>query len=325
MKKVSVGIVLVLAAAVSASAQTKYKAPRTESGQPDLQGTWNFSSDVPMQRPKAFADRKVMTREEREKQNLARENSLQTLGKQAPVEIADPLWLDYAARIEDLRTSLITYPENGRLPALVDGIQPVGGFAVILNPALGGTRPVRFTFGGIGISAPEDRGTAERCIASANTTPPFTPDFDSNYVQIVQSRDHVVLRADGIGAVRIVPLSTRPLPGTMRSWAGYSTGRWEGDTLVVETKNFNGLTQSFAEYGTSYEKVVTERFTRVADDRLEYEATVEDPKTFKDKFVFSFPMAKVDAAIFEEACHEGNYSMRLMLEGARKEEQESKK
>ena len=106
----------------------------------------------------------------------------------------------------------------------------------------------------------------------------------------------------------------------LRGWTGYSRGHWEGDTLVIETRNFNGLTQSFDNSGTSYDKVVTERLTRTADDTVEYEATVVDPKTFTDRFTLVFPMAKTDKRLYEFACHEGNYSMEIILSGARKEE-----
>lgn len=121
---------------------------------------------------------------------------------------------------------------------------------------------------------------------------------------------------------RIVPLDGRPhVSEKLRSWSGDSRGRWEGDTLVIETRNFNNRTRSFAGAGTSHDKVVTERLTRISQTALEYEATVVDPKTFQDKVVLSFPLARVDARIYESACHEGNYSMKNMLSAARKEEQ----
>jgi hypothetical protein len=121
---------------------------------------------------------------------------------------------------------------------------------------------------------------------------------------------------------RIVTLDGWPRLGdTLRSWHGDSRGWWDGETLVVETRNFNHRTQSFAGAGNSHEKVVTERFTRVAPNALAYEATIVDPKTFQDKIVMAYPMAKVGAMIYESACHEGNYSMRNMLSAARKEEE----
>ena len=308
--------VLTFVTASATGPDPKYKAPRTPQGQPDLQGVWNFNSDVPLERPTAFADRKFFTREELAKQSGERESGLDSIAKVAPVEIFDRSWLDYRARIENLRTSLIAYPENGRLPKFVEGVQRIGGLAAILNPVRG-TRPVRFPFGGIGADGPEDRGLSERCLPGPS--PPFLPGFDSNYLQVFQTREHVVLLTDS--DARIVPIDGRPHVGErLRRWSGDSRGHWEGDTLVVDTRHFNGLTQSFADAGTSREKVVTERFTRVSTHAIEYEATIVDPKTFEDRIVLSFPMAQVETRIYETACHEGNYSMSMTLAGARAQE-----
>ena len=320
-------LLITFGSATTTAAQTKarYRAPRNEYGQADLRGVWNFNSDVPLERPKAFADKKFFTREELAKEAQARETGLDQVSKLAPVEIVDRHWLDYRAQVENLRTSLIIYPENGRVPQLLPGVQRTNLLQAISD--MKGTRPVRFLFGGIGKDGPEDRGLAERCIAGANTRPPYTPGFDSNYVQIFQNADHVVLVGDGsINAIRIVPLDGRPhLRDNMRTWSGDSRGHWDGDTLVIETKNFNGRMQSFADAGTSAELIVTERFTRVSDKVIEYEATVVDPKTFTDKIVMAFPMGLADVQMFESACHEGNYSMPLTLSGARKEEQDAAK
>jgi hypothetical protein len=228
-------------------------------------------------------------------------------------------WLDYESQTENLRTSLVVYPPNGRLPQLVDGVTKIGGFTAAFKD-IPGTRPVRFGFGGIGKDGPEDRGLSERCIA-ADIGPPLAPGFDNNYLQIFQGRDHLVILHEQIHDARTVFTDGRPpLDDEVRGWYGYSRGRWEGDTLVIETRSFNGLTQSFDSSGTSYDKVVTERLTRIADGTLEYEATLVDPKTFTDKVTLVFPMAKTDKRIYEFACHEGNYSMELILSGARKEE-----
>jgi hypothetical protein len=316
--------ILLTVAAAHAAAGAPYKAPRTEYGKPDLQGVWNYSSDVPLERPKEFADRNLLTREERAQQNAAREKSFDRL-LNTGVGAHDKFWLDYAAHVEDLRTSLITYPENGRLPKVVDGVQRIGGFAAIFND-IKGTLPVRFFAGGIGKDGPEDRGLFERCIVGPNTGPPFTPGGDNNYMQIVQTRDYVMLLAEHIHDARIVPLDGRPhAPATLRSWYGDSRGRWDGDTLVVETTNFSALTQSFNDTGIGDTKVVTERFTRVSDTTLNYEATIVDPQTYEDRIVLSFPMARFDGRVFEFACHENNYSMPMILSGARKAEQESVK
>ena len=309
--------------AVSAAGpDPKYKAPRTESGQPDLQGVWNFSSEVPLQRPEAVADKKTFTREEFEARKGAKARGIATISTLAPVEAIGLTWLDYAPQIEDVRTSLITYPENGKLPKLVDGVRRVPGADEILAALAdikGGPPPAvlqAFLSGGKR-DGPEDFGTSERCLFGGG--PPFMPDVDNNYVQVIQSNDHVVLLTDK--TARIVPLTGRPrLSGNLRIWAGDSRGHWEGDTLVVETSNFTNRTQSFAGAGTAREKVVTERLTRISPHALSYEATVVDPKTFQDKIVFTLPMTKVESHLYESACHEGNYSMSNVLAAARKEE-----
>jgi opacity protein-like surface antigen len=307
-----------LASAAHAADADKYQAPRNEYGQPQLNGVWNFSSDVPLQRPKDAPDKLLQTREDIEKSIAAREQQFEQFTQQG-VGFHNTFWLDYRSQSENLRTSLLVYPLNGRLPKLVDGVTKVGGFAAAFKD-VPGTRPVRFGFGGIGKEGPEDRGLSERCIAADNG-PPITPGFDNNYLQIFQGRDHVVILNEQIHDARTVFLDGRPPPdGAVRGWYGYSRGHWEGDTLVIETGNFNGLTQSFDSSGTSYDKVVTERLTRSSDQTIEYEATVVDPKTFTDRFTLVFPMAKTDKRIYEFACHEGNYSMELILSGARKEE-----
>jgi hypothetical protein len=317
----SIAILIVFAAAAHTADAPKYQAPRNEYDQPDLRGVWNFSSDVPLQRPKDTPDKLFQTQADIEKSNAAREKQFEQLTSQG-VGFHDKFWLDYKSQVRNLRTSLIVYPSNGRLPKLVDGVTKVGGLAAAFKD-IPGTRPVRFGFGGIGKDGPEDRGLSERCIVADNG-PPFAPGFDNNYLQVFQGRDHVVILHEQIHDARTIFVDGRPpLGAELRGWYGYSSGRWEGDTLVIETRNFNGLTQSFDASGTSQDKVVIERLTRTADDTLEYEATIVDPKTFTDKITLMFPMAKTDKRIYEFACHEGNYSMEIILGGARKEEEDA--
>jgi hypothetical protein len=319
---------LMTVAASAAGPEPKYKAPRTEYGHPDFRGVWNFSSDVPLERPSAFADKKVWTREELEAQKAARAKAFAMISKAVPVEAVSLTWLDYLGRIENLRTSLVIYPENGRVPKTVEGVRRVPGpdeiFAA-LTDAKGGPPPpalLAAIVGGGTKDGPEDFSAAERCLFGGGT--PLTPSFDNNYVHIIQAKDNVVLLTEH--QTKIVPLDGRPhVSEKLRGWSGDSRGRWDGDTLVIETRNFNNRTRSFAGAGFSHDKVVTERFTRVSTNALQYEATIVDPKTFEDKIVVSFPMAKSDSRIYEAACHEGNYSMSNMLSGARAEEQEAMK
>lgn len=295
-----------------------YTAPRTEYGQPDLQGVWNFSSDVPMQRPEVFGDREFITKEELDQMRKMAEAGFEALNE-VGVGGYNTFWVEQAGTGENLRSSIITYPANGRMPAPVEGVDvQIGG----LGPDEPGTRPVRMTVGGISKDGPEDRGLSERCIVGFNSGPPFTPSMYNNNVQIVQGRNHVVLVTEMIHDARIVPLDGRPhIDDDIRQWSGDSRGYWDGDTLVVTTRNFNGLTQSFSVFGNAKEKILTERFTRSGPYQVDYEFTVEDPATFTDKLSGIVPMAKVDGQMYEYACHEGNYGMVNILRGARMEEQ----
>jgi hypothetical protein len=157
---------------------------------------------------------------------------------------------------------------------------------------------------------------SERCLFASDV--PLVPQLVDNNVQIVQARDYVVLLTEFDR--RMIALDGRPFPSSA-SWTGTSRGRWEGETLVVETKGFNDRTASFAGVGTATGKVVTERFTRISNGVIQYAATITDPKTFRDRIELSFPMARVDAGLYEGACHEGNRSLANSLAAARKEDE----
>lgn len=306
----------------SAEQDPKYRAPRTESRRPDLQGVWNFNSATPLQRPPSAASKKVFTKEEFAARRVALRNVLGLIGKFAPVEDVGLDWMDGTLHIEDLRTSLITYPENGRLPAIVEGVrrmpQPEDFIAALaeikdgkLPPALGA---LLAAFQGGKRDSYTDFMMSERCLIDAFV--PMVPQLDDNVMQIIQGPDHIVLITDSWR--RVVPLDGRAqVGGTLRSWGGTSRGRWDGETLVIETRNFNDRLPSLAGVGDGREKVVTERLTRTAANRIDYSATVVDPKSFKDRVELSFPMALADQQIHEFGCHEGNYSMRNSLSAAR--------
>ena len=184
-------------------------------------------------------------------------------------------------------------------------------------------RPVRNAIGvNFATDGPEDRPLSDRCIVGFNAGPPVNPSFYNNNLQIFQNKDHVVIITEMIHDARIVPLDDRPpVAEEIGFWTGDARGYWDGDTLVVETRNFNGLTTSFGAIGSSEGKPLTERFTRVAEDQIDYEFTLEDPGTFTDKVVGLIPLYKVAGQIYEYACHEGNYGMANILRGARVQEQ----
>jgi hypothetical protein len=312
-------------AASAAGQDAKYKAPRTEDGRPDLQGVWNFSSAVPLQRPAWAADRKFFTKEEAEKFRASLRNGLATASKLVPVEAIGIDWFDAEPLVEDLRTSLISYPADGRLPALVKGVTrlpDIDEFLPLLGDYKGGAPPPQFAallaaFTGGKKDSYTDFNPTERCLFGANV--PMMPGLDLNYVQFIQARDHIALAGDFV--TRVVALDGTPFPAdALRTWSGSSRGHWEGDTLVVETRNFNNRPRSFAGAGNAHDKVVVERFTRTAENRMEYVATIVDPKTFQDRIELSFPMTKVDGRIYEATCHEGNYSLRNSLSASRKED-----
>ena len=227
-------------------------------------------------------------------------------------------WVESAGIGDVVRTSHIIYPEDGRVPAAVEGApRQYGG----LGPDVPGERPVRYTVGGITKDGPEDRGLSERCIVGFNSGPPFRPSLYNNNLQIFQNKDTAVIMTEMIHDARIVPLGDKPfVHEDIRLWSGDSRGYFDGDTLVVETRNFNNERQPYGSIGTTGDMVLTERFTRVAFDTVNYEFTVEAPSSYTDKITAVIPMTKVAGQIYEYACHEGNYGMVNILRGARVEE-----
>ncbi|MDD9889950.1 MAG: hypothetical protein OXU66_03635 [Gammaproteobacteria bacterium] len=328
MKNISslIAVALVSVIAVGAAAQD-YEVPRTEWGQPDLQGVWNWSSNVPMQRPARFGDRQFLTAEEVEEAARRRAAADANSDAALPIEGVDgsynDFWVENAGIGDNIRTSHIIYPENGRLPELQEGVVEQQG--VYGGITTGESRPVRIAAGGIGADGPEDRGLSERCIIGFNAGPPLIPSLYNNNLQIFQNRDTAVLMTEMIHDARIVPLydsaeEMESLHNDIRFYTGDSRGYWDGDTLVVETKNFNGLSASFGQAGTSYDKVLTEKFTRVGPYTVDYEFTVDDPSTYTDRFTGIVAMTKVAGLLYEYGCHEGNYGMENILRGARVEE-----
>ena len=268
-----------------------YEAPRTEWGQPDLQGVWNWSSNVPMQRPSQYGERQFLTQEEVEE--FARRRAAADAGSDAALNIEgvdgsyNDFWIENQGIGGNVRTSHIVYPEDGRLPEVQVGVVEQQG--VYGGITTGETRPVRITAGGIGADGPEDRGLSERCIIGFNAGPPFVPSLYNNNVQIFQNRNTAVLLTEMIHDARVVPLfdskeAIDNLDDDIRFYTGDSKGYWDEDTLVVVTQNFNGLSASFGQSGTSYDKVLTERFTRVDPFTVDYEFTVDDPATYTDSF-----------------------------------------
>ena len=314
----------------AAHADVDYQIPRTEWDQPDLQGVWNFNSSTPMQRPERFENQEFLTPGEVEQDRIRQKERRRALDAaeaelvidpKAPPAGTDPggyntFWYENASIGENIRTSLIIHPEDGRLPTRVEGVAEHTANKV--GPDVTGDRPVLALLGGISMDGPEDRGLSERCLIGFNAGPPFTGGGYNANVQIFQNKDHAVILTEMVHDARIVPLVDRDaLHDDIRLWSGDSRGYWDHDTLVVTTKNFTDLTPSFSRFGDSEEKTLVERFTRVGQYTIEYEWTLEDPSTFSDKIVATMPMTKVGGLLYEFGCHEGNYAMVNILRGER--------
>ena len=294
---------------------TDWSPPRTAWGVPDLRGVWDFRTITPLERPARFGERASLTEDEAsefESQELSRRNKDRRVsdGISAQEDVRNAynqFWWDYGSELtEDRRTSLVVVPSNGRIPALTP----------MARARYGAIRAARAR----APHGPEDRGVAERCILGFNAGPPYTPSAYNNNVHIFQTPGYAVLLIEMVNDARIVPLDGRPrLPEHMRLWRGDARGHFEGDTLVVESTNFTDKT-SFR--GSGRNMRLTERFTRVGPERIVYEYTVDDPESFTDTWTAAIPMKRTDQPMFEYACHEGNYSMFTMLEGARAAERE---
>ena len=302
-------------------------APRTPWDAPDLGGVWDFRTLTPLERPEVLGEKAVLTPEEAaafrtrilESRNADRRDG----GAARDVERAyNDFWWDYGDSLtEDLRTSLIVDPPDGRIPARVAGIDEADDARRAAR-----RRPVRErVIFGSPAHGPEDLGLSERCMLGFNAGPPMLPSAYNNNIRILQTPDHVVILNEMIHDARIVPLGDKPhLPDGIRQWLGDSRGHWDGDTLVVESTNFTANTGSFytvvRAYGSGETLRLVERFTREDHDRLRYEFTIDDPATFTQPITGMIPMQRSDAPLFEYACHEGNYGMTNLLAGARVQE-----
>ena len=286
--------------------------PRTPDGRPDLQGVWDFRTITPMERPKDLADKPVLTAAEVAEWELKnrrnQDNREKTPGRvvngqqsNADVERAyNDFWWDFGTNaVQTRRTSLVIDPPDGRIPALTAAAQKRAEERRQLRE-----RPAH---------GPEDRGVGERCILGFNAGPPMLPSAYNNNVQIVQTPGYVVLHNEMVHNARIVPVDGRQ-PVGVPQWNGNSRGRWEGDTLVIETKGFLAET---AFQNSSDTLQLTERFTRVDKDTLIYEFTVNDPQTWTKPWTAQVPMVRTDDLMYEYACHEANYGMTNLLKGAR--------
>ena len=299
---------------VPALALAQDDAPQTAWGAPDLQGIWDFRTITPMERPEDLGDKAFLTEEEavqREQAAVQRDIELWEADARrteagGSVGGYNNFWMDRGTRvIGTRRTSLIIDPSNGRLPEMTEE-----GTARRADGRGSFSDRIQDSY--------TDFSNADRCLMGFNAGPPITPGGYNQNVQIFQTPDEVVLLTEMVHTVRVVPLDGRgELDESLAQWSGVSRGRWEGDTLVVETANFD-VDRNWR--GASANMRLEERFTRVDADTLEYEYTVTDLDTWTAPWTVNLPMVRSDLPLFEYACHEGNYSMETMLTGARADE-----
>jgi hypothetical protein len=298
--------------------------PRTPEGRPDLQGVWANNNATPLERPKELATRATLTDQE---VAAMKKKAHELFGGKEDAAFGDSVFLavwanlqgtkngfkstdgetgDYSSvwtveRDWDNRTSLVTDPPVGRIPALTPNAQSMrqAAQAALRRPAAG----------------PEDRSLSERCITYG--TPQLTEGYQS-YYRLVQTPTSAVIMTEMIHDARTIPLDGRPhAPAAVRQWTGDSRGHWEGDTLVIDTTNFKAR----AFMSVSSEQLhVTERFSRSGPETLKYEITIDDPGAWTKPWSLMIPLRHSTKPVLEYACHEGNEGLVGILSGARAEE-----
>ena len=304
-------LAIVAFAPLETGAQTE--PPRTPWGAPDLQGVWDFRSLTPMERPEELADTETFTAEQAaefaEETIRTRSRDNDTSDRVVPY---NDFWFDEGTSVTTERTSLVVDPPDGRIPPLTQEAMDRRQALEEARAGVGGHEP---TEGGF-VEDLGPGGLQVRCILGFNSGPPMAPSAYNNNMQLLQTENMVVLFAEMNHDARFVYLDDRPeLDADIRQWHGDSRGYWDGDTLVVETKNFLRET-NFQRGATSQHLTLTERFTRVSDGVLQYDVTVDDPTVWTTAWTYSVPMQRNDQPLYEYACHEGNYGIYNILAGA---------
>jgi hypothetical protein len=291
---------------------TTFTVPRTSWGHPDLQGVWDYRTITPLERRAEQADREFFTEEEiAQLEGRAGRRMDGPPDPNAPANLVHAEYLTDPGRLvdESRRTSLVVDPPNGRLPALTAAAQERQTQARAANAAAGAPRP-----GGRADSY-TDRSLLERCITRGAAGAPM-PTLYNNNIRIVQSPSYVAIVHEMVHETRVVPLDGSPF-SNVKSYMGESRGHFEGDTLVVETRNFDGRAPF---RGATTNLRVTERYTRVAPDKVGFRVTFEDDTQWTQPWTAAYTMNTAEGELYEYACHEGNYGLRNILENARDEE-----
>jgi hypothetical protein len=319
------------AAQAPAAIAQPWTLPRTPDGKPDLQGTWTNATLTPLERaentPLSLPQAEVERREQAFRERVARLAEDSDPDRPAPPKGGDGstgaagnvggynnFWIDPGDRIAvvngEYRSSLLTFPASGRVPATTPEARQRAAERLAARKGMGQ------------YDHPELRPLAERCLMSfgSNAGPPMLPNyFYNNNYQFVQTGDALMILVEMVHDVRVVRIgeNLQHPPAHIRPWMGDSIGRWDGDTLVVETTNFHPL-QLFR--GASDNLKVVERFTRTGPDTILYKFEIDDPTTFTEKWGGEVPFNRTEDLIYEYACHEGNYALANVLSGERNRE-----
>ncbi len=287
-------LTLCLSSLISPTLVVGQSTPETPWGDPDLQGTWSNSTTTPMERPADLEGREFLTEEERAERNPDSGFSTEIPSEIMPTGAYNDFWLEQGEL--STQTSLIVDPPDGRYPALTPEAERR-------------RREQRGSFANGGFSSWEDFSTYDRCL-TRGMPGAMSPGFYNHNYHIFQTPDHVVILVEMIHDARIIPLGGRAsLSQEAEQWLGDSRGRWEGDTLVIETTNL-----------PASDRHVIERLTRVDTDTIDYQITVTDPAEWTDTWTAAMPMSAIEGPLFEYACHEGNYAVPNMLAGSRADE-----
>ncbi len=295
--------------AIAGQQPRTYRAPW---GDPDLQGTWSYGVLTPLERPAAFANKELVTKEEAAALNEEAAKLEDRPTRPGDTGAYNQFWMDIRTVHRDRRTSLIVDPPDGRLPFKSEVAKERVARAEHLR------QPPADSW--------LDRSLQERCLVYHGVPP--VPSNYNNLWQILQTRDSVVILAENIHDVRIIPLDRRPhLGSAIRQWHGDSRGRWDGQTLVVETTNYrdrSAFPSASATASTSDQTRVIERLTRRDDNSIDYEYVIEDPALFSRPWTVTLPLTKTSDKIYEYACHEGNHAIPNILTGTRAQETASR-
>ncbi|NKB31493.1 MAG: hypothetical protein GKR91_00125 [Pseudomonadales bacterium] len=300
-----------------------FSGPKTEWGVPDFQGTWRNNTVMPFQRPqelgnkRAYSEEEALQLEQAAQQRVEDDNKPIDPNRPAPelealpsVGNYDLFWTDRGMFLPtingEFRTSAIIDPPNGRIP------ERVAGFRERIAE-LRANRPNRS-------DGPEGRGLGERClVAFGNSSGPvMSPVMYNSHIQIVQAPGYVTIIVEMVHDARIIRITNdrSPASDSHQKWMGDSIGRWDGDTLIVETKNYNPW---HSYQGAPTENLtVIETFRRTGDNKIVYGFTVDDPTVYTAQWSGEYPLSRMDEPVYEYACHEGNYGMIGILAGARR-------